>query len=276
MEDEGANADDEDGATGERSDPDAPAVAVVDPQTPGNVGTVARAMKNFGFRDLLLVDAPELDPEGEAYGFAGQAREDVLPEHERPTFGDLVENYYTVGFTAITNENATSHVRYPFITPAELREELASVDADVALVFGREDSGLTNDELARLDRICAIPASAEYPSLNLGQAATVTLYELRDLTAADSQLPDVERDRASEAEVERLYDRFGEFLEAVGHPAEKRAKTRRLFRRVIGRAHPTDREAITLTGIFRRGAQFARPPDEDVDPESETAAADDE
>ena len=75
----------------------APVVAVVEPETPGNVGTIARAMKNFGFRDLKLIDAPELDPDGEAYGFAGQARKDVLPDHDRPTFDELVEQYHTVG-----------------------------------------------------------------------------------------------------------------------------------------------------------------------------------
>jgi len=246
-----------------------PAVAVVDPQTPGNVGTIARAMKNFGFEDLLLIDAPEMDPEGEAYGFAGQARDDVLPDHSRPTFDELVEEYYTVGFTATTNENATSHVRYPFATPGELADELASVEADVALVFGREDNGLTNEELARLDRICAIPASAAYPVLNLGQAATISLYELRELAMDGTQLPDPDHDRASEAEIERLYEWFDAFLAETGHPEEKRPKAGRMFRRLLARAHPTNREASTLTGILRRGAQFADPPEEAIEREKE-------
>ncbi|WP_248516505.1 RNA methyltransferase [Salinarchaeum laminariae] len=241
---------------------DSPAVAVVDPQTPGNVGTIARAMKNFGFEELLLIDAPELDSAGEAYGFAGQARDDILPDHERPSFDDLVESYYTVGFTATTNENATSHVRYPFATPVELSDELADVDAPVCFVFGREDNGLTNEELARIDRICSIPASAEYPVLNLGQAATISLYELRELAMDDTQLPDPDHDRAREPEIELLYDHFEAFLESNGHPEEKRPKAARMFRRLISRAHPTNREASTLTGIFRRGAQFADPPEE--------------
>jgi len=103
---------------------EAPAVAVVDAQTPGNVGTIARAMKNFGFSELLLVDPPELDRDGEAYGYAGQAREDVLPNATEIAFEDLVSEYHTVGLTATTNQNATKHVRYPFSTPAELADEL--------------------------------------------------------------------------------------------------------------------------------------------------------
>ena len=237
--------------------PRPPAVAVVEPQTPGNVGTIARAMKNFGFEELLVIDGPPLAPDGEAYGFAGQAREDILPDHARPSFDELVDSYYTVGFTARTNQDATSHVRFPFVPVDELAAELAPVDADVALVFGREDNGLTNAELARLDRVCSIPASAAYPSLNLGQAATIALYETQELARPESQLPDPTRDRASESEIERLYDRIEQFLVAIDHPEEKRAKTMRLVRRLIGRASPTDREVITLTGVFRRGARRA-------------------
>lgn len=237
-----------------------PAVAVIDPQTPGNVGTIARAMKNFGFEDLLLIDAPELDPDGEAYGFAGQAREDILPEHDRPTFDELVESYYTIGFTATTHEDSTRHVRYPFVTPKELASELATVDARPVLVFGREGSGLSNAELAQMDRICAIPASDSYPSLNLGQAATIALYELRDLTGDPSQLPDPELERASEPALERLYEAIETYLAAIGHPEPKRPKAARMMRRVIARAHPTEREAKTMMGLFRRGTKYAEPP----------------
>ncbi|MFC7134062.1 MULTISPECIES: RNA methyltransferase [Salinibaculum] len=237
------------------------AVAVVDAETPGNVGTIARAMKNFGLSDLLLVDPPELDPDGEAYGFAGQAREDVLPDAREVTLDHVVENYHTVGCTATTNEDATKHVRYPFETPADLADSLQGVDADVCLVFGRESSGLTNDELARLDRICAIPASADYPVLNLGQAATVVLYECRDLTVSETQLPG-EDHSADPAAVEGLHDQFADFLVALGHPGEKRAKTGRMWRRLLGRADPTGREVRTMRGLFRRAADRMRDDDQ--------------
>jgi len=227
-------------------------VAVVDAETPGNVGTVARAMKNFGLSDLLLVDPPELDSEGEAYGMAGHAREDVLPNAREVTFDHLVDSFHTVGCTAVTNEDARKHVRYPFRTPADLADSLRDVEADTCIVFGRERVGLTNDELGRLDEVCAIPASADYPVLNLGQAATVVIYELRELAVAETQVPD-EIERADEAEIEGLHQEFVRYLRNVNHPEEKRAKARRLLRRVLGRAHPTGREARTLRGILRRG-----------------------
>ena len=229
-----------------------PVVVVVEPKTPGNVGTIARAMKNFGLTDLKLVDPPELDEDGEAYGFAGHAREDVLPNAEEVTFDAVVENYHTIGTTAITNEDSRQHTRFPFKTPVEVRESLETVDTETALVFGREGTGLDNEELRRLDEVCSIPASAEYPVLNLGQAATILLYELRTLTVGETQLPDVERERAAEAEIDRFYDFFERFHESVEGREHKRAKTKVMMRRLLGRAHPTEREITTLTGIFRR------------------------
>lgn len=247
-----------------------PAVVLVDAAEPGNVGTAARAMRNFGFERLLLVDPPALDRDGPAYGFAGRAREDVLPAAEPVAFDAVATSYHTVGFTAVPNEDATSHVRFPYATPAELRGELAAVAADVALVFGRERSGLTNAELARLDRVCCIPASASYPALNLGQAVTVALYELRALAATEDQLTERATHRAAEADIERLYGQVEAYLAAINHPVEKREKVARLVRRLIGRAHPTDREVATLTGLLRRGTRYARPPEPAGDGDAES------
>lgn len=231
------------------------AVAVVDAETPGNIGTIARAMKNFGLSELLLVDPPELDPDGEAYGFAGQAREDILPNAEKITFAELTETYHTVGCTATTNEDPANHVRYPAMTAAELPDHLDGVDTDVAIVFGRERVGLTNEELAQFDAICSIPASAAYPSLNLGQAATIVLYELRTLTVERTQHPETLHERAPQQEIERLHDQFGAYLEAIDHPENKRPKANRLFRRLLGRANPTPREVRTMQGLLRTGTE---------------------
>ena len=238
----------------------APAVAIVDAKTSGNVGTIARAMKNFGFEDLLLVEPPDVGPESEAWGFAGQAREDILPSAAEITFDELADTYHTVGFTAITNENGASHVRWPFQEPADLADSLVDVETDTALVFGREDVGLTNEEMARLDRVCSIPAGAEYPVLNLGQAATIALYELRGLTGTESQLPEI-TDRADAERIEGLLDQFGALLDAIGYREVKRAKTARLWRRLIGRAHPTEREVTTLRGVLRRASERAQEDD---------------
>jgi TrmH family RNA methyltransferase len=234
------------------------AVVIVEPRRKGNVGTIARAMKNFGFSDLRLIDGPDIEPGDEAYGFAGHAREDVLPNHETVTFDAVVRNFHTVGFTALTGEDERRHVRYPFVSPASLAQGLAAdasrFDAPIALVFGREDTGLANDELARIDEVCSIPANAEYPVLNLGQAATIALYELRDLADAPSQ--HAPRASATARETEGLYEQVDALLGAIDHPTEKRPKANRLVRRVFGRARLTGREASTLRGVFRRATEL--------------------
>jgi TrmH family RNA methyltransferase len=231
------------------------AVAVVDAETPGNIGSIARSMKNFGLSDLLVVDPPELDPDGEAYGFAGQAREDILPNATELSFDQLAEQYHTVACTATTNEDPANHVRYPATTAAELPDHLDGIDGDVAVVFGRERVGLSNDELAALDTICSIPADDDYPVLNLAQAATIVFYELRQITVAQSQHPEDRHRLADKAAVERVHEYFDGYLDAIGHPEEKRAKSARMFRRVLGRAQLTPREAQTMQGLFRDGRQ---------------------
>lgn len=236
-------------------------VAIVDAQTPGNVGTVARAMKNFGLSDLYLIDPPPLDPDGEAYGFAGQAREDVLPNAQTVQLEHLVENFHTVGCTAITNTDDRRHIRYPFKTPRELADSLSGIETDTVLVFGRERVGLHNEELEQLDEVCSIPASASYPVLNLGQAATVVLYELRTLTVEETQLPE-EIVRAPEQDLEGLHDQFGTFLEPVEAVPEQRSRIQRLWRRLLGRAHPTQREVSSLRGVFRRAESQLREQDD--------------
>lgn len=255
------------------------AVAVVGAETPGNVGTIARSMKNFGLSNLYLVDPPELDPDGQAYGHAGHARADVLPNATTVEFDYLPENFYTIAATATTNQDASKHVRYPFLEPAELVDEVSGVDADVCLVFGRERIGLTNEEIAALDRICSIPASDEYPVLNLAQAATIVFYELRELTVEETQHPDVSHQRADEREIEGLHETFSEYLHDVGHPIEKIDKAERLFRRLVGRAHPTGREAQTMRGVLRRGAMRASgkiPSDDAMDSTDGSVTEDDE
>lgn len=232
-------------------------VGVVDAKTPGNIGTIARSMKNFGLSDLYLVDPPALDPDGEAYGFAGQAREDVLANAQTVSFGYLTENFHTVACTAITNDDERRHIRYPFVTPRELAESLAHTETETVILFGRERVGLHNEELEQVDEICSIPANPEYPVLNLGQAATVVLYELRTVTLGETQQP-AEISRAAQPEIEGLYDQFRAFLETVEIVEEQRTRNALLWRRLIGRAHPTRREVSSLRGVFRRAENDLR------------------
>ena len=236
-------------ATHSRSDP---VVVVVDAETSGNIGTIARAMKNFGLDDLKLVNPPDISRGTEAYGLAAHARDDVLANASEVTLSEIAEKYHTVGCTAVTGEDSRRAVRFPFKTPRELARSLERVDTQTAILFGREGNGLSNDELAQLDEVCAIPAANDYPTLNLGQAATVLLYELRHLTVDQYQIPDVERERASQQDIERFHEYYAELLAASGFEDHRRDRARTLVRRLVGRSHPTDHEVTILMGVLRQ------------------------
>ncbi|HUL61512.1 MAG TPA: RNA methyltransferase [Methanocella sp.] len=218
-------------------------VVLVEPASEGNVGSVCRAMKNFGFNDLWLVRPCALGDFAKAMAsHAGDVLEEVI------TVGTLEEALQgcdlVVGTTGKPGESTKKHLRVPYFTPPELRTMLEDKAGRVALLFGREDCGLSADELARCDVVVNIPASAEYPILNISHAAAIVLYELAGMEGGDFPL-------ASGELLELLYRNFESLLTEVNHPEHKRDKTLLMLRRIIGRAMINQREYFTLMGVLR-------------------------
>jgi tRNA/rRNA methyltransferase len=200
-------------------------------------------MKNFGFNDLWLVRPCPLGDFAKA--MASHAR-DVLEEvitvstlEEALQGCDLV-----VGTTGKPGESMRQHIRVPFFTPSELRTMLEDKSGRVAILFGREDHGLSAEELSRCDVVINIPASDEYPILNISHAVAIVLYEIAGIEGGDFPLPSGEM-------LELLYRHFESLLAEVNHPEHKRDKTLLMFRRIIGRAMLTNREYFSLMGVLR-------------------------
>ncbi|WP_440867495.1 tRNA/rRNA methyltransferase [Symbiopectobacterium purcellii] len=151
-------------------------IVLVAPARPKNVGAAARAMKTMGFHSLRIVDSQaQLEPGARrvAHG-AG----DILTCY--PTLADALAD---VDFTVATTARSRARFHY-YCTPTALlglMQEKQQWVGSAALVFGREDSGLTNDELALADILTGVPMQADYPSLNLGQAVMVYCYQLAQL-----------------------------------------------------------------------------------------------
>jgi tRNA/rRNA methyltransferase len=218
-------------------------IVLIEPASEGNVGSICRAMKNFGFDDLWLVNPCKLGDFAKA--MASHAR-DVLEEvitvstlDEALQGCDLV-----VGTTGKPGESMRQHIRMPFFTPSELRTMLEDKSGRVAILFGREDHGLSAEELSRCDVVINIPASDEYPILNISHAVAIVLYEIAGIEGGDFPLPSGEM-------LELLYRHFESLLEEVNHPEHKRDKTLLMFRRIIGRAMLTNREYFSLMGVLR-------------------------
>ena len=154
-------------------------IVLVAPARAENIGAAARAMKTMGFTDLRIVDSTaHLEP---AARWVAHGSGDILDNIT--TYATLAEALHDISFTVATTARSRAKFHY-YATPAELvpmLEEKSLWLEKAALVFGREDSGLTNEELELADVLTGAPMVADYPSLNLGQAVMVYCYQLASL-----------------------------------------------------------------------------------------------
>ena len=216
---------------------------LVDPKYPGNIGSVARVMKNFGFNDMVLVDPCEL--EDDAYRMAKHAK-DILEgaEVHKDLEGALKGLDVVVGTTGVVTENDKKFLRTN-ISPLELCQRLDGLDGTVGILFGRENWGLLNEELLKCDMVVTIPTGPDYPVMNISHSVAVLLYQL--FISMGGDVPD--RDTAGE-EKERLFSYFEELLDKVEYQEHKREKTQLMFKRIMGRAVLTKWEYHTLMGVL--------------------------
>lgn len=216
-------------------------VVLVQPRYAGNVGSVARAAKNFGFRHIALIDPPVLG--GEARAFAASAQ-DVLADARVTDLSVLDEFDLLVGTSGVRAGGDRNLRRVPAYTPRELAEKLDGTDGDVALLFGREDRGLSNEVLDRCDLFVTIPTSEEYPVMNLSHAVTILLYELRNTEPGDI-------DMAPRHLLDRIQHQVDHLVQESPHPEHKRDRSAAMLNSIIGRAGLTAREANTLLGLLK-------------------------
>lgn len=218
-------------------------VVLVEPQVDGNVGAVARSMGNFGFKELCMVSPCPLTEE--AYKRAKHAGDILRNAQIVSSFEEAIKDcFMVVGTSGIITYGDGHFARIP-VTPREFAEKSQDLEEKVALVFGREDIGLTQEQLLRCDLLVNIPSHEEYPILNLSHAVTIVLYELFTLQGKPSNTQP-----ASDEERELMFQYFSDLLEAVRYPEFRREKTNVMFRRMMGRAVPTRWEFYTIMGVF--------------------------
>jgi TrmH family RNA methyltransferase len=222
-------------------------VVLVGTQHPGNIGSAARAMKNMGLGELALV-ATRAFPHREATAMASNAG-DVL-ERAR-VFATLPEAVADCARVVATTARPRS-LSVPVSTPREWASRLADGEHEgrVAVVFGRERVGLTNQELEHAQELIVVPTASDYASLNLAAAVQVVTYEL--CLAAGTDVPRGElHEPVAQDEMERFYGHLERVLVATKFldPTNPRLLMRRL-RRLYGRAAPDANEMNILRGIL--------------------------
>ncbi len=222
-------------------------VVLVEPQSPGNIGMVCRAMKNMGLSRLRLVGGCDrFHPD--SLKFAVAAR-DLLEKAE--IFSDLPSALADCTLTAGTTRRHGKY-RQEILAPQQIADVFRAQvrpDCTAAIVFGREDSGLTTDELALCRWHATIPAAEEYGSLNLSQAVLIFCYELcRDPeTAQDSRKFPL----ATSGEMESMFGQMDTCLQKIGFLNEQNpAHVMRSLRRIFFRAELDSRDVAILRGML--------------------------
>src|SRR4051794_11327170 len=228
-------------------------VVLVRPRGSGNIGSVARAMKNTGVPELAIVGKARTQSFwARAMAVHGRQvlRNARLYETAREAIADCI---LTVGTTCRAGLYR-DHSQTPRVMAAEIAA--AARAGKVALIFGPEDHGLSNDDLKYCQRLIHIPSHPDYPSLNVSQAAVICLYEI--YLASLDELPVKPLQLARAEDIERLYDRMRSSLLKIGFLDSQNPEHMLLaFRRFLGRGGLEQKDVAILTGLFRQIEWYA-------------------
>jgi tRNA/rRNA methyltransferase len=221
------------------------------PMQSGNIGSVARALKNMGFTDLRLV-APVASSRNRAATSMAVHGGDVLTAStiHSDLAAALADCTLTVGTTC-----RPGLYRGGVVSLRTAASELVSAAAvnRVAIVFGPEDHGLSNDELKACQRLVTIPTADDYRSLNLAQAVMLVAYELRMAATAGLAKPPPAPQRAAARDVEAMLVRMADALVEIGFlPADNPDHIMFALREIFGRSGLTPRELDIFNGIARQ------------------------
>ncbi|RUO29703.1 tRNA (cytosine(32)/uridine(32)-2'-O)-methyltransferase TrmJ [Aliidiomarina soli] len=227
-------------------------IVLVNTSHQGNIGSAARAMKTMGLSELVLVDPVEA-PQSHASALAAGATDILAQARTVPTLQEAIADCHLVLATSARSRT----LDWPMLDPREAGKQAVQEAARgrVALVFGRENSGLTNEELQLSQYHVHIPANPDYSSLNLAMAVQTLSYEVRMAwLASENEQQDVQQEPSTYPrgdDLERFYQHLEQSLTQSGfivrqHPGLVMNKLRRLF----NRARPDENELNILRGIL--------------------------
>jgi len=222
-------------------------IALLEPENEGNVGAIARLMHNFGFKDLLLIN-PKCTWKS-SVSIARSKHGKRILDNAKVCETDVLKEYdLIVGTTGRTGTDYNLP-RSP-LTPKQLADSLPK-NGKIVLLFGREGTGLRNEELTLCDFVIHIPTGTKQSTLNLSHAVAIVLYELVNKEA------EIEMENrfkpASQKEKDILLNKIDEVLDKMKFPTtEKKETQRKLWKRLVSKSFLTRREAFALFGFFRK------------------------
>ena len=217
-------------------------IVLVEPANPGNIGAVARVMANFGFKDLLLV-RPRCNHLSQEARNRAKWGNSVLESAKKKTWKSILTYDTVIGTTAKLGTDYNIP-RSP-LTPAQLAKK--PLKKKIALVFGREDTGLTNEEIKGCDFVVTIPATKKYATLNVSHAVAILLYSLAQASHVEHITP------ASRQDKELVMTLLKQKLNKMAFSTKEKKQTQiTVWKRLISKSFLTRREAFALMGFLKK------------------------
>ena len=239
-----------------------PAIILVHPQLGENIGMVARAMANFGLAELRLVNPRDGWPSEKAISAASKADHVIEAAKVYPSLEAAVADLEFVYATTARDRYGYKEVRSPVVAADDLRGRFRAGEK-TGILFGRERTGLTNEEIALADELVTFPVNPAFASLNLAQAVLLMSYEWMKsgLTSVkDTPFDALPQRPAKKEELQGLFDHVEETLDARGYfrPAEKKPKLVENLRAILTRPSFTGTEIQVMRGIISCLDRFTR------------------
>jgi tRNA/rRNA methyltransferase len=210
-------------------------VIFVEPESAGNIGSIARCMKNFGARQLILVNPCPLEG-AEKMALRGAG---IL---EKAVITATLDSALAMVDTSIATTAVASGLARTSLSPSDVR---TAATGHIGVVIGRESRGLTTEEIEKCDLVMSIPTSQEYPVLNAAAACCIILYELYQGTHQEAE-------SCSHETKERVLAECRTISALIERRPHRRRIWELVLKRVLSKAFITEREATVLLGFFRR------------------------
>ncbi|EQB66974.1 MAG: rRNA methylase [Thermoplasmatales archaeon E-plasma] len=221
-------------------------VILVEPEYQGNIGAVARAMKNTGFEKLFIVGKRTIDDE--ALSRARDGASILLNAYFFNTLKEAIEGFdIVVGSSSVKTSNFKKFRRIP-ITPRELWQSYGNGMKKIALVFGREGDGLSNEEISMCNVFIHIPSSKDYSVYNLSHAVTIVLYEAL-LYRGNEEIKELP---ATGEQTHLIVEKTIEIMKKTNYPQYKIENTAVMLERLLTRSSLTEHEFYKIMGIIKK------------------------
>lgn len=231
-------------------------IIIIEPENPGNTGAIARAMKNFDFEELILVNPKFKKNSSELRNRAKWANDiiDDVKIWKKYDMKKLRKNFdYLIATTAKIGRDYNV-LRSP-ITPEQLAQRIIELkDAKIGIMIGREGSGLTNDEIAACDFSVTIPTSKKYGTMNISHATTIIMYEIFKAEKKESIISHI--NPISEKEKKQLMIMLEDAMKNMHFIDDKKKDTQRIvWKKLISKSFLSRREAYALMGFLKKMKQ---------------------